>query len=565
MIEEIVIRDLGVISETRLQLGKGLNVITGETGAGKTMVLSALGLLLGERADSTAVRKGASEAFVEGRWLLGDNTTVATTVIEAGGIIENNELLVNRSVGIDGRSRASAGARGVPVGLLGDIGEQLVVVHGQSDQMRLKGAVAQREALDQFGGEALFVKAGAYRNTYNSWRVLKSQLEALRASKATAVGEANALRLAMEEFDKIDPQPGELDELISKLTRLTHTEDLRNALAIAHEALSSENDNADAVTLIGKARRSLEGISHHDKVLAEQVENLQRLGYELVDAAASISGYLESLDGVTPAELELMQQRRADLTSLVRRYGTYEAALEFRAKAEQRLFELDPPEGAEAELAQKVQEEFDFMAKAAAEMSALRASVGEKLAAEVTAELANLAMPGASLVVSVSDAGDYQEWGKDNISMMLVAYPGAEPRPLGKGASGGELSRIMLAIEVVLAKTHPVPTFIFDEVDAGVGGAAAIEIGRRLATLAKEAQVIVVTHLAQVAAYANNHLRVMKSTNDDYTVSDVVNLRGGDRIEELARMLSGLSDSGSARVHAHELLVRASAEFDVAN
>ena len=564
MIEEIVIRDLGVISETRLQFGKGLNVITGETGAGKTMVLSALGLMLGERGDSTSVRKGATEAFVEGRWRLNDETTVANMVMEAGGLIEDDELLVNRSVSIDGRSRAAAAGRSVPIGLLSDIGDKLVVVHGQSDQIRLKGAVAQREALDEFGGEPLLVKVGAYKTTFSLWKNLRAKLDTLRAAKATAQGEANALRLAIEEFDRINPQEGELDELVSRLARLTHTEELRRAVALAHEALSGEGET-DGVTLIGQARRSLEQVAHHDAVLAGQVENLQRLGYELVDAAAVLSGYLDSLEGATPEELELLQQRRADLNHLVRRYGTFEAAIAFRKTAEDKLFELDPPEGAEAELTERIAAEFEILKRLADEITEIRTLVAETLAKEVTEELANLAMPGASLVVSITDAGDFQEWGRDNISMLLSAYPGAEPRPLGKGASGGELSRIMLAIEVVLAKTHPVPTFIFDEVDAGVGGAAAIEIGRRLATLAKEAQVIVVTHLAQVAAYANNHLRVLKSTSDDYTVSDVVSLTGGDRIEELARMLSGLSDSGSARVHAHELLVRASAEFDLAN
>ena len=564
MIEEIVIRDLGVISETRLQFGKGLNVITGETGAGKTMVLSALGLMLGERGDSTSVRKGATEAFVEGRWRLNDETTVANMVMEAGGLIEDDELIVNRSVSIDGRSRAAAAGRSVPIGLLSDIGDKLVVVHGQSDQIRLKGAVAQREALDEFGGEPLLVKVGAYKTTFSLWKNLRAKLDTLRAAKATAQGEANALRLAIEEFDRINPQEGELDELVSRLARLTHTEELRRAVALAHEALSGEGET-DGVTLIGQARRSLEQVAHHDAVLAGQVENLQRLGYELVDAAAVLSGYLDSLDGATPEELELLQQRRADLNNLVRRYGTFEAAIAFRKTAEEKLFELDPPEGAEAELTERIAAEFEILKRLADEITEIRTLVAETLAKEVTEELANLAMPGASLVVSITDAGDFQEWGRDNISMLLSAYPGAEPRPLGKGASGGELSRIMLAIEVVLAKTHPVPTFIFDEVDAGVGGAAAIEIGRRLATLAKEAQVIVVTHLAQVAAYANNHLRVLKSTSDDYTVSDVVSLTGGDRIEELARMLSGLSDSGSARVHAHELLVRASAEFDLAN
>ena len=565
MIEEIFIRDLGVIREARLQFSKGLTVITGETGAGKTMVLSALGLLLGERADTTAIRQGSQETYVEGRWRgLGDSLVV-TRVQEAGGVISEDELILNRSVSIEGRSRAAVAGRSVPISLLSEISDMLVVVHGQSDQIRLKSAVAQRQAIDTFGGEDLEVKVGAYRQTFFAWKTAQEKLAAFRGNVASRNVEAAEIRIAVEEFDRIDPQPGELDDVVSKIARLTNTEELRQAVSKAHDALSSDSDAPEAIGLIGLARRALESVSDHDPILAEQVENLQRLGYELVDASAALSGYIESLDGGTAQELEALQQRRAELTSLTRRYGTYEEVLAYRASASRRLLELDPPAGAEEELISAVKREFNDMDRMAGQITAMRESAASRLQEEVTYELAGLAMPGASLVVSVADSGDYMEYGRDNVSIMLSAYPGAEPRPLGKGASGGELSRIMLAIEVVLAKTQPVPTFIFDEVDAGVGGAAAIEVGKRLAKLAQDTQVIVVTHLAQVAAYADRHLRVLKSMNAEYTATDVVSLVGGDRIEELARMLSGLSDSGSARVHAHELLVRASSEFGVAN
>jgi DNA repair protein RecN (Recombination protein N) len=565
VIDEIFIRDLGVIREARLQFSKGLTVITGETGAGKTMVLSALGLLLGERADSTAIRQGCQETYVEGRWRMSDESLVVTRVHEAGGALNEDELILNRSVSIEGRSRAAVAGRAVPISLLSEISDMLVVVHGQSDQIRLKSAVAQRQALDTFGGEELEIKVGAYRQTFFAWKTAQEKLAAHRNNIASRDAEAAMIRIAVEEFDEIDPQPGELDDVVSKAARLTHTEELRHAVAMAHEALSSDTDAPEAVGLIGQARRALEGVAEHDPILAEQVDNLQRLGYELVDASAALSGYMESLEGGTAQELEALQQRRARLTTLARRYGSYEEALEYRVSATQKLLALDPPAGAEQELMTAVQREFDDMERMAGQITAMRESAAMRLEAEVTAELGGLAMPGASLVVSVVDSGNFMEYGRDNVSILLSAYPGAEPRPLGKGASGGELSRIMLAIEVVLAKTQPVPTFIFDEVDAGVGGAAAIEVGRRLATLAKDAQVIVVTHLAQVAAYADRHLRVMKSSNAEYTSSDVISLTGGARIEELARMLSGLSDSGSARVHAHELLVRASSEFGAAN
>lgn len=564
MIEEIFIRDLGVIREARLQFSKGLTVISGETGAGKTMVLSALGLLLGERADSTAIRQGCQETFVEGRWKLEGDSLVVTRVHEAGGAITEDELILNRTVSQEGRSRAAVAGRAVPVSLLSEISDMLVVVHGQSDQIRLKSPVAQRQAIDTFGGEELEIKVGAYRQTYFAWKTAQEKLAEHRRNVASRDAEAAAIRIAVEEFDRVNPQPGELDEVVSKTNRLTHTEELRQAVAKAHEALSSDTDAPDAVGLIGQARRALEGVAEHDPVLADQVGNLQRLGYELVDAAAALSGYLESLEGGSAQEIEALHQRRSELTSLTRRYGTYEEVLEQREATAKRLLELDPPAGAEQELMAAVQKEFDDMERMARQITGMRESAALRLEEEVTEELGGLAMPGASLVVSVMDSGNFMEFGRDDVAILLSSYPGAEARPLGKGASGGELSRIMLAIEVVLAKTQPVPTFIFDEVDAGVGGAAAIEVGRRLAKLSKDAQVIVVTHLAQVAAYADRHLRVMKSTNAEYTSSDVVSLIGGARIEELARMLSGLSDSGSARVHAHELLVRASSEFGAA-
>ena len=565
MIEEIFIRDLGVIREARLQFSKGLTAITGETGAGKTMVLTGLGLLLGERADSTAVRQGCSETYVEGRWQLEGDSLVNTRVSEAGGEITDNELILNRSVSIEGRSRAAVLGRAVPVSLLSEISDMLVVVHGQSEQIRLKSPVAQRQAIDNFGGEDLIIKVGAYRQTFFAWKTAQEHLASHRSNVASRDVESASIRVAVEEFDKIDPQPGELDDVIAKVNRLTYTEELRQAVARAHEALSSDSDVNDAVNLIGQSRRALESVAEHDPVLSEQAENLQRLGFELVEAAAVLSGYVDSLEGGTAQELETLQQRRAELTSLSRRYGSFDEAIAYRSTASKRLLELDPPEGAEQELINAVQKEFDDMDRMAKQITGLREAAARKLEAEVTEELAGLAMPGASLVVSIADSGNFMEFGRDNVSIMLSAYPGAEPRPLGKGASGGELSRIMLAIEVVLAKTQPVPTFIFDEVDAGVGGAAAIEVGRRLAKLAKDTQVIVVTHLAQVAAYADRHLRVMKSTNSEYTSSDVIKLEGGARIEELARMMSGLSDSGSARVHAHELLVRASSEFGATN
>ena len=560
MIEEIKIRDLGVISSATLSFGPGLNVLTGETGAGKTMVLTALGLLLGERSDSSAIRQGQEQAFVEGRWFLNEANQVVAVVEEAGGSVDGGELLVNRSVGREGRARASVGGASVPVGVLAGLGEQLVVVHGQSDQIRLKSAAAQREALDRFAG--LGPALADYRGSWTQWREAQTRLTDLRSLSANRAIEAEGLRTAIEELDRLQPVSGEDAALAEVAERLTHSEELRIAASNAHELLSSEgfDDTSDAISMVGKARRILEQASVHDPELGRQAETLKELGYQLGESAAALSGYLASAEVGGAAELERVQQRRAELSAVMRKYGpTLDDVVEFHANAGRRLLDLDSSgEQIEALGAQVAALEVELGAKATL-LTQKRREAAEKLAAEVTAELAGLAMSGSSLVVEVKPVEELGAHGADQVSIQLSAYPGAEPRPLGKGASGGELSRIMLAIEVVLASSHEAPTFIFDEVDAGVGGAAAIEVGRRLANLAKFAQVIVVTHLGQVAAFASKHLRVLKTVDDSYTASDVITLEGEPRIEEIARMLSGMGESDTAKASARELVERASA------
>ena len=562
MIEEILIRDLGVISEAKLEFGPGLTVLTGETGAGKTMVLNALGLLLGERSDSSAIRKGQEQAFVEGRWLLADSAV--TRIRELGIELEDAELLVNRSVSAEGRSRAALSGKSVPVGILSEIGEQLVVVHGQSDQIRLRSAAAQREALDQFAGVELAKVMTEYTSVYANWKQASSRLSEITTQLEARSREADQIRSAVEELTSLNPKPGEDIELAEKASKLTHLEELRIAATAAHDQLSSEgfDDSSDAITLIGKARRSLEAVSEHDPELAALAQQLKEIGFSLNETSASISGYLASLDSEGGQELERVQQRRADLTSAMRKYGpTLEEVISYFENSGARLLELDSSDKEIQELTALEQSLGKQATSLAKTMTELRTKAASALAKSVTGELAALAMTGASLEVTVSQGSELGATGADQVAILLSAYPGAEPRPLGKGASGGELSRIMLAIEVVLAGSELAPTFIFDEVDAGVGGAAATEVGKRLATLAQNAQVIVVTHLPQVAAFATRHLRVLKSVSDQYTSTDVVRLEGEAVVEELARMLSGLSESESGKTHAKELLELAKASI----
>jgi DNA repair protein RecN (Recombination protein N) len=558
LIEQIRIRDLGVISDAQLDLGPGLTVLTGETGAGKTMVLNALGLLLGSRGDSSSIRKGQQQAFVEGRWLLPQD---ALNRITASGIeVEDQELILSRSVSSEGRSKAVVSGRSVPVGILSEIGEHLVVVHGQSDQIRLKSAAAQREALDQFAGAELSALALEYADVFTSWKQAASSLELLITDSASRAREADQIRAAVEELTRLDPKLGEDLELAEKATKLTHLEELRIAAVNAHEELSSESfdEGRDAITLIGKARRALEQVSDHDPELAKYAAELKEIGFSLNETAANISGYIASLDSDGASELEATQLRRAELTAAMRKYGpSLDEVINYLETSGARLLELDSSDETIEKLTLEERELQKKATELAEKISAIRSKAAAELSSAVTSELAALAMNGASLEVQISRLPELASFGFDQVSLLLSAYPGAEPRPVGKGASGGELSRIMLAIEVVLAKSELAPTFIFDEVDAGVGGAAATEVGKRLAMLAKNAQVIVVTHLPQVAAFANRHLRVLKSSSAEYTATDVVALEGEQIVEELARMLSGLSESESGKSHAKELLDRA--------
>jgi len=556
VIEEISIRDLGVISDAKLQFGPGLTVLTGETGAGKTMVLTALGLLLGERSDTSAIRQGQEQTFVEGRWLIPNHAKAKQLVSEVGGVIEDGQLLVNRIVSRDGRSRSAIGGASAPVNILSSLGEQLVAVHGQSDQIRLKSAVAQREALDQFSGVAELL--AKYREAFEGWKALEQRLSELRNASASKAAELEQLKSATEELERLNAQPGEDVLLAEKAQRLTHSEELRIAAAEAHELISSENEQTDAIVLVGKARRVLEAAAVNDPELGKLAETLRELGFQLGESAATLSGYLASSESGGAEELDRVQQRRAELTSAMKKYGpTLEDVLAYFESASKRLLDLDSSDEQIVALETELERLFEKVKDLAGQVTAVRKHAALRLEAAVTEELKTLAMGGATLVVSVLEGTEYQAHGVDQVSIQLAAYPGAEPRPIGKGASGGELSRIMLAIEVVLARTEQALTFIFDEVDAGVGGAAATEVGRRLAQLAKVAQVIVVTHLGQVAAFANQHLRVMKTVGEQYTASDVVSLYGEDRVEEIARMLSGMAQSDMAKASARELMAQA--------
>ena len=558
MIEEIRLRDLGVIAQATLPMGPGFTAITGETGAGKTMVVTGLGLLLGQRADSGAVRSGAAQASVEGTWIVPEDGPVAERVREAGGDLEpigggDAELYLARTISSEGRGRATVGGRTAPAGVLADLADQLVVVHGQSDQLRLRSAVAQREALDRFGGAPIADALRAYREAYERWRALDAELGELTRDRDARAREAEDLRLLLADIERIDPQPGEDDDLTRRSERLSHAEDLRLAAATAHATLSSDDDVPDVVVLAAEAKRALERAAERDEALTSLAEQAADIGYRAADLAQALAGYLADLDETGPQELAAVEERRAELATLTRVHGTVDAAIELLQTGSARLAELDDDGDRIGRLTEESDAAAAVLDAAAATLTAARTEAAERLGAAVTDELRALALPDARLVVDVAP-GAASSAGRDEVTILLAPHPGAEPRSVSKGASGGELSRVMLALEVVIAGTDPVPTFVFDEVDAGIGGAAAIEVGRRLARLAESSQVVVVTHLAQVAAFAGNHLTVVKANDGSVTASSVRRLEGPEREAEMARLLSGLADSDAALTHARELL-----------
>lgn len=580
MIEELSITDLGVISSARIELAPGLNVISGETGAGKTMVLTGLSMILGRKTDNGTVRPGAQTATAEGRLVPPAQHPAVQRATDAGAMLDDDALLVVRTVAAGGRSRAYLGGRSVPQGLLAEVGENLVTVHGQSDQIRLRSASHQRNALDAFAGAAHLGRRAEYARAYARRRELEEALAGWDTLQADRDAELAQLQHALTQIEELAPAPGEDTALREEAERLGNVEELRLAAAATSGALSGAPEDAQEATvlaLLDHARRAVAAAQPFDAELADWGARLDQVSYLLSDLATEAAGYADRLEA-DPHRLDHVHERRARIAALARDHlppaldadsGTQADAadelLAFAEHARTRVGELTAPgSGAQALRAQlrQAQEHQDTLA---AELSATRADAAERMATAVDAELAGLAMPGASLQVELKPRDEPATWGAEDVEFRLIAHPGAPARPLGTGASGGELSRVMLALEVALAREHaagdePLPAFVFDEVDAGVGGRAAIEVGRRLAELAQHTQVIVVTHLAQVAAFADRHLVVAKHTHegaDTVTNSDIRDVQGPEREAELARMLSGDTDSEAALTHAADLLARA--------
>lgn len=571
MLEEISIENLGVISNAHVELGGGLTAITGETGAGKTMLLTGLSLLLGAKADPSTVRTGAATAVVEGR-ISEINSLVMTMVDDAGGVLDDDgALIVSRSVASAGRSRTFLGGRAVPQQVLSDVAREIVTIHGQSEQIRLKTPSKQREALDEFAGVAHQELVQKYRDVWAAKLDISSKLMELTSKQQERAREAELLRLGLAEIERVDPQLSEDTALDQESQRLSNVEELRVHADEAHVRLVG-GDYADGDTpstiidSVDLVARALDSIAAHDPSVSTLSAKVREAQFSLEDVASEISRYRDSLES-DPARLEVVEQRRAELTSLLRTYGeSIDEVLSWASNAGLRLFDLDDDSANIEKLSNEVDALSESLVHIAAEISQGRSIAAKQLSEAVSEELSGLAMKGASLTVELETFSELGAWGAESVTMLLTPHPGAAARPLGKGASGGELSRVMLAIEVTLATASTsgargVPSMIFDEVDAGVGGQAAIEIGKRLARLAQTFQVIVVTHLPQVAAFADNQLVVSKGTSEStdpngglVTQSGLTEVKDEARVSELARMLSGQVESVSAREHAQELL-----------
>lgn len=556
MIEQLRIQHLGVIAEATLELGAGFTVITGETGAGKTMVVTALNLLMGQRADASAVRSGADAARVGGVVHVSDEQVIER-VEDIGGVIEDGELMLTRTVSAEGRSRASVGAAAAPISALAEISQSLFVVHGQSDQLRLRSASAQRDMLDRFGGQRLLEVRNAYQRTFRERTSVEQHLVELTTQRDAREAEARTLLEQLESISAVDPQPDEDIELKQRIEVLSNSEQLRAATAAALAALSSEAENpmsSDAQQLVDLAIRELERATNSDARLSSIVDSLQVASMQIAESARELSRYAADLDLGGPAELAEANERLASINQLLRQFGdTTQEVIDYGERSAKRLTELEGDDETIVRLSEQLESLRQSESELARQLTQLRINAAKQLDEQVTRELRQLALPDAQLLTQVTDSSPSIH-GCDSVTLMLSPHPGADPRPIAKGASGGELSRVMLAIEVVVAQVDPVATFVFDEVDAGVGGAAAIEIGRRLSRLARTAQVIVVTHLAQVAAFANNHITVVKDSTGGFTQSSCQTLSESEKLTEIARLLSGLSDSESALTHAAELV-----------
>ena len=562
-LEEITIRSIGVIEHSTLEFSKGLTVLTGETGAGKTMILTALNLILGGKSDSSLVRSGSE------RLVASASFTVPKSLIEnfevSGLPVEDSQLILTRTVNGDGKSKATSNSIAVPVSALLAASENLVEVHAQAANVNMTKSAKQRELLDRFSGQKLEKSFKDYQSCLKIYHELKARIVAMKKSIDSRELELAALREFATAMQQLAVVRGEYAEITNEIARLSSVEDLRLAAQSANTVI--EEEESGSLTSLGIVRKSLENVRLKDAQIEELYQKVSEAFFLIDDAKGELASYVANLEA-DPARLEYLNTRKSQLNALIKKHGGSSppddelsqliAAFENSKNA---IADLEGGDERVKELESELNEVKRNLVIAAKALTQIRTDMSAKLSTAVTAEIHQLSMPHTSFTCQVQSAdygalkeSDFTSLGCDEVSMLIQGHKDGPLVPLAKGASGGEMSRVMLALEVVLALTHPVGTYVFDEVDAGVGGKAAIEVGRRLHALSQHAQVIVVTHLAQVAAWADSHFVVTKNSDGSVTESNVTKVVNEERIEEIARMLAGMESSSSAREHATELL-----------
>lgn len=558
MIEELHISNLGVIENATVNFGPGMTALTGETGAGKTMTVTALQLLMGAKADGSRVRVGAEKAVVEGTFVVRADSPAVRVVSEAGGDVEEDRagyvsIIVARHIPANGRSRAFVGGRAVPAGVLAQLAENIITLHGQADQQRLSSAAQQRSAVDAYGGAELTAVSERYTTAWNNLQAARAELEKFDTSTRAAATERMAMQMLVTRVDAVNPRSGEDADLKAEALRLSNVETLREAMGGAYTALSNDAGSG-ALDLVDRAQRELERT--HDPELIVLAQQLIDANGVISDVLNAIGANLENL-GADPERLEAIHARRAQLRNLERELGlSVDDMLSEADRARVQLAALEDPDTRRKELHEQLDTAHVLAQEAARELTDVRTRIAHMLAAAVNRELANLYMKDATFSVQLKPRAELAPWGGEDVMFALSAHSGAPAMELGRTASGGEMSRIMLALEVSLAARAAAAdhTFIFDEVDAGIGGKSALAVGNRLAKLARHSQVMCVTHLAQVAAFASEQVVVAKDSSANGAITAVHSVQGEEREVELARMLSGHTESQAARTHAAELL-----------
>ncbi len=550
MLESLRIRGLGLIDQADLELKNGLVIVTGETGAGKTLMLDAVRVVAGQKPNTVNQQNDTSVDGV----LAFRHQTIRDYLSDVGVESEEGSYLISRVFPLENRAKTSMSGRPVPATVLSEIASTWLAIHGQHDSYRLMKAATHRELLDRYGGDELGQILSVHSEAFHRWQTLRNELNRLRKEREQLLTQAESMKADVALVDALSLHPGEDVEIAEKIDRISRVEQIRVAVETSTAAISGEE--LSVVGALSAARKSLEMALPDDTQARDLVTRLLAVSAEVGEISAEISRLGDGLD-VDPAELDALMLRQRQIKSLISRHGpTLDDVLVWLSEARRMLALIDPDGSAIRHLEAEVAQALEEAVRTAGLLTDARATVAKALADEVTIEVRGLAMPYAQFVVDIQPA-ELSESGADRVEFLFTANPGTPPTPLAQAASGGELSRLMLALEVVLADVQSPSVMVFDEVDAGVAGAAAIAVGQRLARLALTRQILVVTHLPQIAAFADQHFYVSKTSDGRTTSTDVVELFAEQQHREVARMMAGLEQSDSALAHSQELLTLA--------